>query len=624
MSCLSDVDLDLCLRPILGDRVFEARQFFDVRTNRTSAEGFRKAIVRTLEDRDFVVVPAHIRHHWATSIFVRVNGEIRVVLYDSCPSLCSQEEFEREFRRFRFPFVYRSHCKQVRGTDTCGLHVILLALICRHHGPNAIRETDLMVDLTSWRKPLAASPQRASLLELCSLVPEVRKLFEIEAGATEEEETVAGRLRKQRETTLAQQQQQQQQPQQQHQQQTTVLKDQKLPHEGSSPDVNGVTESNPPAKRPRDVRVNNPYAVVVLGDDDNDDDDDDDDDNSVDDARDAILCEPLSSKLFQKGDAMPGRVQPHLLTGEFLKQIVVDDLRTPEMSKQGLAKTTRKVHMRALKWSTLPSLYPERLYQPLPSLLVDVYTMRSQERKWKNSTLVTNMVSCQGALALLPMYTRHLPQVMLKDCPMWVQAVKGASKRMREEVANQSKPATWENVEQAMQKETNDKVKFAMLVSWLTCGRVGDILQLKNENVRDTERGLAVQFRKGKGVQARKTAYTVHTCQIPNQWKAKFKNFLRNHKYNLFSNTHGKQIKVALRRIDPLLEQRSLRRGSLQCLARVGQLPPEKMILFSGHSNVAMLMRYLDFGMLAPKEQTKESAEAAARICLPCSVVYDQ
>src|SRR3990167_7319462 len=52
------------------------------------------------------------------------------------------------------------------------------------------------------------------------------------------------------------------------------------------------------------------------------------------------------------------------------------------------------------------------------------------------------------------------------------------------------------------------------------------------------------------------------------------------------------------------LENRSLRRGALQCLARAGA-PLATMLNFSGHSNVNSLKRYLNFGRIMPDEHRK-------------------
>ena len=66
----------------------------------------------------------------------------------------------------------------------------------------------------------------------------------------------------------------------------------------------------------------------------------------------------------------------------------------------------------------------------------------------------------------------------------------------------------------------------------------------------------------------------------------------------LFEQVQGNHVKIALRRAHPKLEQRSLRRGSIQTLAASG-LSDEELLKYSGHTNVQMLRRYLNFGKLS-------------------------
>ena len=72
----------------------------------------------------------------------------------------------------------------------------------------------------------------------------------------------------------------------------------------------------------------------------------------------------------------------------------------------------------------------------------------------------------------------------------------------------------------------------------------------------------------------------------------------------MFPQVKGADLKVALRVVDPALEQRSLRRGAIQALAASG-LKDEELLHYSGHSSVQMLRRYLNYGL--------KSGEAARR-----------
>jgi hypothetical protein len=60
-------------------------------------------------------------------------------------------------------------------------------------------------------------------------------------------------------------------------------------------------------------------------------------------------------------------------------------------------------------------------------------------------------------------------------------------------------------------------VKEQLMMTWLTAGRVGHVLQLKRENITLKADTMAVQFRRGKGVELG-SPYTVHTA-CPSEWK---------------------------------------------------------------------------------------------------------
>jgi hypothetical protein len=66
-------------------------------------------------------------------------------------------------------------------------------------------------------------------------------------------------------------------------------------------------------------------------------------------------------------------------------------------------------------------------------------------------------------------------------------------------------------------------------------------------------------------------------------------------------------VKVTLRTaVNKQMENRSLRRGALQCLAKAGASIPT-LLSFSGHSQVNTLKRYLDFGRLGAMEDLKKA-----------------
>ncbi len=64
----------------------------------------------------------------------------------------------------------------------------------------------------------------------------------------------------------------------------------------------------------------------------------------------------------------------------------------------------------------------------------------------------------------------------------------------------------------------------------------------------------------------------------------------------------AKQVKAILKTAGHTLELRSIRRGGLQYMA-VSGMPLEKILLFSKHRSMDMLMRYLDWGAVSTAHQ---------------------
>ena len=73
-----------------------------------------------------------------------------------------------------------------------------------------------------------------------------------------------------------------------------------------------------------------------------------------------------------------------------------------------------------------------------------------------------------------------------------------------------------------------------------------------------------------------------------------------------------------LRRANPQLDLRSLRRGSLTHMAQMG-VPDETLLLFSRHATVQMLHTYLDWGL--HNQVNRSRMLAASGHLTPCSPV---
>jgi integrase len=290
------------------------------------------------------------------------------------------------------------------------------------------------------------------------------------------------------------------------------------------------------------------------------------------------------------------------LRGEDLARIArAPKAIVPTMAAKGLVKTTRLEHERMLR--RLAAMPADLQPLPLGKALVELFTRERRQRRWRWTTTLKYLASCQGACALLPLYREGAPPMRLSPDPVWSQAMRAAGIAARQELPRQPTPAHWTNVVQAIQQESSLACQTAILLSWFTAARCGCVLQLHSQDVELTPQGLVVRFRRGKSARVR-GPYTVHTPPLPEPIADIVRRWLEERAgRTLFPSTTGVDIKIALRRSHPELEQRSLRRGALQTLACAPGITDELLMEFSGHTRVATLRRYLNWGKAAPHLQ---------------------
>lgn len=290
----------------------------------------------------------------------------------------------------------------------------------------------------------------------------------------------------------------------------------------------------------------------------------------------------------------------------------VSDHHFPPMCQGGLVLTTILGHRRALR--QLEEVPLDLLQSPMDRAMLEMISRQRRKRRWRWSTTVTRLAQLQGAMANLPLYCGLAP-ILLKDSPIWRMALKSATKRANEQIGMQPKAATEAAVLQVMENNNLPAtIRAAILITWVTCARCGDTLKLRKMDMsfEETTGTLTVTWRRGKTV-ARRGAYTVHTV-VPTKYRSLVLETLTtptSATAKIFPNVIGRDLKLALRTVDRQLEQRSLRRGSLQLLASLG-MEDSKLILFSGHTTIKMLHRYLGFGRLA--KATANTMLAVAKI----------
>ena len=169
------------------------------------------------------------------------------------------------------------------------------------------------------------------------------------------------------------------------------------------------------------------------------------------------------------------------LTAQYFTQLRLREGRLPQLPVRGFAVTTIAAHRRALrKLMEIPEKYRNL---PIDEALVMYFTDEAVAKNWQPTTTTVKMATTHGALRILPVYARGAGAMMLKESVLWMQAMKGAARAAKEHRVNQPLAATWDEVKKAIQLEANRKVRMALLLTWLTCGRGGDVLLLQPRDV---------------------------------------------------------------------------------------------------------------------------------------------
>lgn len=278
---------------------------------------------------------------------------------------------------------------------------------------------------------------------------------------------------------------------------------------------------------------------------------------------------------------------------------------------EALVKSTYQEHRRVISLMAARLSLTNAREKHAVLAFINALTELKAERKWKASTLMHKAASLQGALKLFPIYHQGAPCIMLTDAPQWRLACRKFQQDAREEKPVQARPATWAEVKAAINKANSSGVKVALLLGWLTASRLGCILSLAPSDVV-INRGftLSITFYRGKGVKAR-GPYTVHTAAVPPVFRNMLKRHLEERLSRVFPrHLKGSSLKDALRAVNVKLEQRSIRRGALQTMALNGS-DEKTLMLYSGHTQVSTLRRYLNWNAVNSKTQQTMAKDGA-------------
>ena len=302
--------------------------------------------------------------------------------------------------------------------------------------------------------------------------------------------------------------------------------------------------------------------------------------------------------------------RPFLHTFSELRAVLSAPVTNPHpIAQRAITAGTRAEHKRVLDLvRQAPAGYDT---WPVARALVECLARAAIQRKWVASTVAKKAASLQGALAILPMYLQAAP-IKLTEFPEWKQAARTLGARAREQAPRAVKPCTRSTVEAAITTAQTSTEKAVIAICWLLAARVGDVLQLTRHEVTLDGNVLTVTYRKGKTV-AKRGPYTVHS-QVPQVWLPLVEQALATRSNTkLFPKITVSDVTKCLRKADAALESRSLRRGSLQLMANEG-VDDNTLLLFSGHTSLTMLLRYLAWGAVGAVKKrvmTQSSAKLA-------------
>lgn len=328
----------------------------------------------------------------------------------------------------------------------------------------------------------------------------------------------------------------------------------------------------------------------------------------------AALARPEPPEAFRGGHLRMPTVAA--LKGHALVQLeLLPNDAMPKAALGGLSAKQRAEHRRV--WRRLIGMPPELQKLQLPVAALTTMETWREAAQWCPTTWTRMLGSAMGALARASLYTSSQYDLPVAQTAPFKDALRAAKKAEHAFTSRPPKPCTEAQVARAVTLAADPAVKEQLVVAWLTAGRVGCVLQLQREDVTlDAEGRMSVQFRRGKGV-TMGAPYTVHTA-CPPQWQEAVKALLKRVQKGFLWPCDsrearvalGKGVAAALKRVDPQLEQRSLRRGALQAMAEKG-VDESVLMSFSGHRRVDTLHRYLDWGRKAGGRARK--AQEAAR-----------
>jgi hypothetical protein len=278
-----------------------------------------------------------------------------------------------------------------------------------------------------------------------------------------------------------------------------------------------------------------------------------------------------------------------------------------------LTEATRRSHISELLrlQSYLMDLPRDIRELPLDSLLVRFADHERIRRKLLYSSAARVGSNLVGALCALPFYTERGISMMPAHWPFFKAYLQATKRLTSAQGVHEPMAAEYSQVKAALQRLDTDREKTLLILCWFSVQRPCDILHTECSCLNAQDEAYTVRVKEGKVIGRIGTqivhfriqdsdAATIVNRHLERQRTAKHKYVFPLRNGYQRSKLMGSVLK-ALREVHPQLEMRSLRRGSLQCLAKAG-LSENELLTYSRHTGVEQLRRYLGAGAVLARE----------------------
>lgn len=333
------------------------------------------------------------------------------------------------------------------------------------------------------------------------------------------------------------------------------------------------------------------------------------------------LGAPTSAPRLRSAAAPAGAGEP---TGATLRSIrIIDDIRfSPKclIAVQANAPTTRRFHLDGLhRLQRFIVKHPDMDDRPLPQVVLHYlrHSILNARKWWKAQTCHRHLLNICAALRNIEFYAdprnETVPDVSVARDPELNAVIAALGLCSAEAAPTNQLAITMPELVSAFNKEPLEPIKAAIALLASTGCRVGDVLGLQLGNIVLNGNRLDVTFSKGKGVVMRKGMYTIHTL-IPTPYLAFFTTYIAGLRGKPLStllipptasmpeNKRSSFINKALKRVNPRLSTRCVRRGVLQAMSMgfedIPPVPLETLMEYAGHLRPTTTKRYLSWGRL--------------------------